>query len=267
VSAAPSRNRLTWALLLVALSGAWWLAFEAGRATRRAVDRRRIEAEPRLQLEPGAGAVPPALLPAVPGARGSDARSAPAPAPGLPPPAHVLEAGEALDAPTLPAVAPEDLGLEALARATVDLWAQEEFDALTSEERRALLPIDDTLPVAPGRLSAMFGRPTHEEVARAARAPEVLEAQRVFEQLDLALAELQGAPRARRAAGFERTLEALRRARDVAYLDLARACDRLGGFRDWETLARLYLAWSARGAGPWREPPGATPAGGGDRDP
>ncbi len=132
---------------------------------------------------------------------------------------------------------------EGLWRMTGERWSQEGFVALTAEEARALLPLDDTLTSAPGSFVELYGLPTREDAEYAFRDYDVqLQLERVL-LLELAYWKLCELPTMRRNAQYGEALETQRVVMEDARRTLMRTLDRVSPYKNWSLFNRLFVEW------------------------
>lgn len=133
-------------------------------------------------------------------------------------------------------------GLYAL---TTDLWSQEGFANLTTEEARALLPVaSDELGTLPTTIHALVGDfPTMADCESAWRSKDVQRADRDFLVLEILVTQMQTCPQWRRNAAFHERLTRMSLERTMALTQLYEACDKAGPYKNWALVGRLFAEW------------------------
>jgi len=110
---------------------------------------------------------------------------------------------------------------------TAELWSQESFQAL---------------PEVQG-----LGLPTIEDCGAALR-DEALQANlEAVCEWNLTIADIEGVPTARRTKQTEALLAQMRRTRDARAARLMEALDRVGPYKNWALVWRLFSEWEAEG--------------------
>jgi hypothetical protein len=136
---------------------------------------------------------------------------------------------------------PTPLGLYDL---TTAQYAQEGFQDLTTDEARALLPLDDyDLPRAQSLSTLLGGFPTIEDCEQALRRESVLPRFREFALLNLEVSDMEAVPAFKRNAAFKVGLDIIRAHRDTSALLLMEELDRRTSYKHWTLLWRLFKEW------------------------
>jgi hypothetical protein len=126
---------------------------------------------------------------------------------------------------------------------TTEQWSQPGFIELTAAEARALLP-DFGEGRPPDTIFALFGGfPTLEDCAAGLRDESVRAQLEAVCEWNLVIADMEAAPLSRRTKQTEALLVQLRRTRAARTTSLMEALDRVGPYRNWALVSRLFNEW------------------------
>jgi hypothetical protein len=135
---------------------------------------------------------------------------------------------------------------EGLIDATLGLWLNEDFLALTQDEAHELLALDDSMGMkGPGSMMAIVGPlPTEDDCRIGFRSPEVKRALEIVCFWEIWIAEIGSTPTVLRMDSHETVMQGCIALRDQAMAALMVELEKATTCGTWRLWDRMYREWT-----------------------